>query len=155
MEIIEKRHLANDTFFTVCSLSKRMTADRWLLRIACEAKFPLPEEFFTKVPDDDPKIKAEVRKRMGETLKFTMIRERTFIDEADKAASLAGMATEAFDNVTAYLINPQFPFRLFLRRYEALKQACLIERHYSEAGQTASKLLEEDGPADFSICFKD
>jgi len=155
MKIISQHRLANDMLLTVYNQSKKMAGDRWLLRVVCEAEYPVADEFFADFPDDAPGLKGEIYDRMAGVLKFSVVKEKTFVDHAESDVVLAGMVAEISGNMAGYIGNPAFPERLFSRSYEALKQECIMARHYSGLESGAADEKEDEGPADFSECFRD
>ena len=152
MEILEERQLANGLTVTVYDQSKKIAGDRWLVKICCEARIPVSEDFFSRHPESDPKVLAEVQAKMDGHVTFTVSKERNFVDDAEKEGILSAMVEQVSAHMVDYLANPKFPEKLFFSKYQELKQTCLVDRQYR-----MNAVVDEDdeGPADFSACFKD
>ena len=154
MDILAQRTLENNMTLTVYDQSKRMVGDRWLIQIICEAKLPVDEGFFSRV-EEDRALRAEVRESMAGSLTFSVTKERTFIAETERAALVERMVTEIMSNMVTYLNRPEFPERLFARKYAELREACATARHYRNLPEAEGEGDADEGPADFSACFKD
>ena len=155
MKIIEQRSLANNMKLTVYDQSKKMAGDRWLIKIICEAELPVDEKFFSCLPEEDLALQAEVRETMAGSVKFLVTKERTFIAETERVSLVERMVSEILTNMVTYLNRPEFPERLFARRYEEIRTACSTARHYRSLPDQDLDGDADDGPADFSACFKD
>ena len=154
MDIIEQCRLENNMTLTVSDQSKKMAGDRWLIKIICEAEIPVDEGFFSRVVEEDLDLQAEVREAMAGSIRFSVTKERTFIAETERAALVELMVTEIMSNMVIYLNRPEFPEKLFARKYEKLREACATARHYrSLQGEDPDGDADEE-PADFSACFK-
>jgi len=155
MDIIEQRRLENNMTLTVHDQSKTMAGDRWLIKIVCEAKIPVDEGFFARVPEDDPDLQAEIREALGGSLTFSVIKERTFVADTERAALVERMVAEIMGNMVTYLNKPEFPDRLFARKYAELREGCVTARHYRGLRDEDPDGDGDEGPADFSACFKE
>ncbi|MFA7383842.1 MAG: hypothetical protein WC001_10370 [Desulfurivibrionaceae bacterium] len=156
MEIIAQRSLENKMTLTVYDQSKKMVGDRWLIKIICEAELPVDEGFFARLPEADLALQTEVREKMAGSVKFCATKERTFVAETERAALVAGMVADILTNMVTYLNKPGFPEKLFARKYEELRKACEMARHYRRLQEEERKGDDpEEGPADFSACFKE
>jgi len=152
MEIIDEQQLANGMTVKVYDQSKKIAGDRWLVKIFCEATIPVAEDFFSRLAEADTALLSAVREKMAGFMSFGVAKEKNFIDAAEKDSALRAMVEQVSANMLAYLANQKFPEKLFVRRYEELKAACQIERYYSSISAAED---DDDGPADFSSCFKD
>ena len=155
MDVIEQRKLENNMTLTVHNQSKKMAGDRWLIKIVCEAEIPVEEGFFSRVAEEDLDLQAEVREGMAGAIRFSVIKERTFIAESEREAMVARMVTEIMDNMVVYLNRVDFPERLFARKYAELRESCATARHYRRLPERESEGDADEGPADFSACFKE
>lgn len=155
MEILEQRKLDNTMTVTVYDQSKKMAGDRWLIKIICEAELPVDEEFFARVDEADLALQAEVREAMGGSLTFAVTKERTFVAESEREALVERMVAEIMTNMLDYLNRPDFPERLFARKYVEIREACATARHYRSLAEAEKDGDDDEGPADFSACFKD
>jgi hypothetical protein len=154
MEIIEQRSLENNMTLTVYDQSKKMAGDRWLIKIVCEAKLPVDDGFFSRVPEEDIALQAEVREAMAGLVTFSVTKERTFVAETERAALVELMVTEIMANMVGYLNRLEFPEKLFACKYRELRESCATARHYRNLPD-ADGAGNDDEPADFSACFKD
>ncbi|HIJ91243.1 MAG: hypothetical protein OEV89_11145 [Desulfobulbaceae bacterium] len=154
MDIIEQRTLGNNMTLTVYDQSKKMAGDRWLIKIICEAELPVDEEFFSLLSEDDLALQAEIREAMAGSVKFSATKERTFVAETERASMVECMVADILSNMVTYLNRPEFPAKLFARKYEELRMACSTARHYRGLPNEEHEMDGDDGPADFSACFK-
>ena len=155
MEIIAQRSLENNMTLTVYDQSKKMVGDRWLIKITCEAELPVDDEFFSRLPEADIALQAEVREAMAGSVKFLATKERTFVAETERASLVELMVTEILTNMVTYLNRPEFPEKLFVRKYEEMRKACDTARHYRSLSDEVRDGDADDEPTDFSACFKD
>lgn len=152
MELIEQQEIAGGIVVTIHDQSKRVAADRWLVKIRCEATVPLPAACVGDLVEEDAELKAMVLARLGDRLSLVVVKERNFIDAQEKEAVLAGLVANVRENVLGYLASPQFPARLFASRYAELRESCVVERHYQGL---SVKDEEDEGPTDFSALFRE
>jgi len=156
MKIIEQRSLENNMTLTVYDQSKKMVGDRWLIKIICEAELPVDDVFFSRLPEADLALQAEVREKMAGSVKFSATKERTFVAETERTALVERMVADILTNMVAYLNKPGFPEKLFARKYEETRKACDTARHYRRLqDEDRDGDHAEEGPADFSACFKE
>lgn len=150
-KLINQQQLPNGIVLSIYDRSQPVAGDRWLIKIECEAALPLREEFFREIKEEDTELLGAIRQKLGETLVFSVVKERNFIagDAADSARE--ELVGQVRDNMADYLKKPSFPKKLFAKRYAEVKKICLFAQH---AKQT-EELADDDGPADFSACFKD
>jgi len=155
MDILEQRRLANNMTLTVYDHSKKMVGDRWLIKIICEAELPVDEEFFSLMSEADLALQAEVREVMAGAVKFSATKERTFVAETERAVLVELMVADILTNMVTYMNRPEFPEKLFARKYEEIRLACSTARHYRSLSDEKRDGDDDVGPADFSACFKD
>lgn len=154
MEVIAQRSLENNMTLTVYNQSRKMAGDRWLVKIVGEAELPVTEAFFSRLTEVDFVLQEEVRKVMAGSVKFSVIKEKTFIAETERIALVDLMVTQILTNMVTYLNRPEFPERLFARKYEEIRMACDTARHYRrlEDNDREGAGIDEGLP-DFSACF--
>ena len=153
-EILSRRTLANGMELIVADHSRRVAGDRWLVRLVWQAVIPVAEEFMARLPPEEPEVLAAVRARLGDSITFTLARERNFVADADRAALVAALLHDGLANMLSYLNSPSFPEKLFSRRYGEEKKAWLMERCRGGAAEGGGD-DEDQAPADFSACFRD
>lgn len=155
MEILEQRSLDNGMSLTLSDLSRKVAGDRWLVRVVWEAVIPVAEDLFSRLPETDPLLHSAVREGLGQSITFSVARERNFVADGDRAAMVDSLRQQGLANMLSYLSSPLFPEKLFLRRYEEETQACLLARHLAAQQQERDSQAGDDGePADFSACFR-
>jgi hypothetical protein len=156
MDIIEQRVLENEMILTVYDQSKKMVGDRWLIRIVCEVTIPVDEDFFSRIPEADLDLQEEIRASMAGSVKFSVVKEKTFVAETERFSLVDLMTRQIRENMITYLNRPEFPKRLFIRRYGEFRTACDTARHYRYLQEANHAGDDPDaGPTDFSACFKD
>jgi hypothetical protein len=156
MDIIEQRVLENNMTLTVYDQSKKMVGDRWLIKIVCEVEIPVGEDFFSRIPETDLDLQAAIRESMAGSVRFSVVKEKTFVAETERLSLVDLMTRQIQENMVTYLNRPEFPERLFARRYGEIRTACDTARHYRnllDAGHDGDDT--DTGPSDFSACFKD
>lgn len=151
-QLVKRERLANGMTLTFFDCSRRVAADRWFVRLRAELAVGLPDTVWQGRQEDDPELLASIRDRLGSTVSMTLERERTFIDAEERDAVLAELVAQVEDNLGSYLNDPAFPERLFARQYDETRQQCLLDR---QCGRTPEEEDDDEGPADFSFCFRD
>ncbi|HIJ78827.1 MAG: hypothetical protein OEY01_07125 [Desulfobulbaceae bacterium] len=151
MEILASHQFENGMRFAVYNHSKKMAGDRWLVKVVCRGEIPVRDDFFAAISESDAELVSAVRLKIGDLLDFEIPKERFFIDEAEMAEVLQGMVAQVNQNMVTYLENPEFPQRLFNKRYAEIRQACVVELGYKKIKHAE----DDDTMTDFSGCFKD
>lgn len=152
MKQIDQRTLSNGFILKVFDLSRHVAADRWLVKIRCEAEIPVLDNFCTSLNVDDQELAAAVHVMIGKFMTYAIERERNFIDEAAKDQVLQELIQQALDVQLNYLESPTFPEKLYKNRYMEFRGKCISDRYYA---QQKPQDEDDDGPADFSACFQD
>lgn len=148
---IKEKKLANRMRLRLYDRSRRLAGDRWLVRLHGEARIGLQPDLFAGMEAEDPELLGAIRKQLGDELVFSLDKERNFVAEEEKQEVFTELLGQVNDNLLAYLANPAFPEKLFRRRCEELKARLLIERQQE---RSAAAQAEDEGPADFSSCFR-
>lgn len=146
------RHLKNNVSLSIYDRSQKLAGDRWLISLQCEVEVPVRDEFWLQVGPVEAELGARIRAKTGNTLRYLVDQQRTFVAEADRPAVVAGLLQGIEANALRYFETPSFPAGLFVKRFAEFKEACLAEDRDRAADQTAD---DDDGPADFSHCFTD
>lgn len=144
--------LDNGIVLSYFDLSRQIAGDRWFVRLSCEARLPVSADLLEECPPVESEIDAEVRKRIGPTLTFSLVKERNFVAQDLRQATLDDLLTHITENILSYIERPDFPGKLFLREYKKLMQQVAINLQMEKIKADADK--DDDGPADFSSCFK-
>lgn len=146
------QHLKNNVTLSVYDRSQKLAGDRWLVSLQCEVEVPVLDEFWLQVGPVEAELGARIREKTGDTLRYLIDQQRTFVAEADRATVIAGLLEGIEANALRYFETPSFPAGLFVKRFAEFKEECLAEDRERAAGQNPE---EDDGPSDFSHCFKD
>jgi len=150
--ILKQQNLANGMALTFYDCSRPVAADRWFVKVRAELSMALPERVWQGVAEEDQGLLAAVRECMGEAVVLQLVRERNFIDAAERESVIGELIEQVESNLGSYLADPAFPDRLFSRQYSELRQQCLLSRQVVSPAGDAD---EDEGPADFSHCFRD
>jgi len=151
MLLIREKQLANGLTLSFNDCSRPVAADRWFVKMCGEVKFPIAGVSWADSDQDDPELLVTIKGRLGDSVSLILNRERNFIDAEEKESVVTELIAQIEDNLVGYLSDPSFPQKLFVRRYEEVRKQCVLER----LQQQAPVADEDDGPADFSACFRD
>ena len=151
MEPIIEKKLVNSLNIRITDHSRMIAADRWYVKIICEVILTLTDEHFADCHGDEPELLSLIRRRMGSALNMELAQERNFVDAEVREEVSQELLARISDNMTVYLSAESFPARFFAIRYEEAKEACLVDM----ARGVDNLEEEDDGPTDFSACFRD
>ena len=144
-----QKELANGMTATYVDESKKLAADRWLVKLRCRIAMPLAGWMLDELAGDDPQANF-CRAQFAGRLAHEIVMERNFIDAADRERVLAELIERLENTVLGYLER-----EVFVRQLFAVKRAEMLERY---AQQLASAGVDEEDegpePADFSACFR-
>ena len=112
---------------------------------------PVHEQYFEKKEELNRELTDRIRNKLGKNINFSVFKERNFVAEAEADAAKGELIGQIYENMAEYLAKPSFPEKFFMKRYEELKKLCLLAQHVKQPDE----FEEDDGPADFSACFKD
>lgn len=145
-----ERELANGIRVTYLDESKKLAADRWLVKIRCRLTIPLQGWMSEALAGDDPQT-VFCRQELDGQLLHEMVLERNFIDESEKGGLQEEMIERLEESVLGYLSREAFVRQLFTAKLTEVK-----ERY---ARQGWSKVSPDEGdetpePDDFSACFR-
>lgn len=104
-------NLSNGLILEIKDESKKIAADRWVVR--CRAVMDIPLKYI-----DDDEIKAE----FGENIKYDKLRERNFVDDDDKDMVFDELSDSFTEISLKYLSDPGFPKKYILKKYDDHKQ---------------------------------
>ena len=93
--------LANGIQVTFYDLSRRIAADRWLVKIKCESVLKVQEEQFDAIDDSD--LASAMKQDCSSTVIHTIFRERNFIDESEKDGILQELFSQLSENARTYM----------------------------------------------------
>ncbi|MEW6518799.1 MAG: hypothetical protein AB1461_05245 [Thermodesulfobacteriota bacterium] len=149
-KILESMVLANGLKVMFYDLSKNIAADRWLIKVKCEAVLAVPDEWFDAV--DDAEMASAMQQDCAQTVVHAVCRERNFIDEKDKDRILHELFKQLLANARTYMAGELFARKLFAKKVDEFKLKYLVQQ---QLGRQVEVEDEDDGPADFSACFRD
>lgn len=148
--ILLTRKLPNGIRVTFYDMSKRLAADRWLVKVRCEAVLALAPEDYGII--DDLELLDALKQKFAGGVTHTIVRERNFIDEREKDAICQELLSQLEENAFVYLGGERFPASLLEKKIGDFRKEFELERKRSAV---AGAVDEDDGPADFSACFRD
>jgi len=142
--------LANGIQVTFYDLSRRIAADRWQVKVKCQAVLKVQEEQFDSI--EDAELASAMKQDCSHAVIHTILRERNFIDESDKDGILQELFNQLSENVRTYMAGELFARKLFEKKVDEFKLKYLVQKQME---QQVAVDDEDDGPADFSACFRD
>lgn len=148
--ILESIMLANGIQMTCYDLSRKIAADRWLVKVKCEAVLQVPDELFDAIDDAD--MASAMKQDCANTVIHTRYRERNFIDEKDKDGVRQELFNQLSENAQTYMGGELFSRKLFEKKVAEFKLQYQIQKERERLAVTDE---EDEGPADFSACFRD
>ncbi len=150
--LIDQKKLPNGMTVSFRDVSKKMAADRWLVKLKCEAAIPLTESYFDRLSLDDPDFLIFLRERLGNNLSYVVTKERIFVDGKEKDKIYKEMLEDFLESTVSYIGSPLFPQKLFESHFEKLKKEYDVKKQMDMLEEDDE---DDDGPADFSACFQD
>lgn len=141
--------LANGILVTCRDISRTIAGDRWYVGLRCQASLPVAAGALPR--ENDPELAARIRRQLGEALCLTQTQEKHFVAQGDKDTALQECLHRVRDHLLPYLASPAFPAKFMAQQYEQARQRCLA----AEQSRSDDSDAAEDGPADFSACFRD
>ena len=147
MEILEEKKLSNEVIVTVQDESKKLAADRWLIKLRCVSTIAW-SDWMDEIIEAKADINSEIRKDL-EPIRYEIVRERNFVDERDKSKIVADMQSALLENIEKYMESATFAQNCFKKKLEEWR-----EKEKLAPVTNYAKMDEDDGPADFSACFR-
>ena len=144
-----EKELANGMMVTYLDESKKLAADRWLVKLRCRVAIPLQDWMLDALSGDDAQT-VFCRQHFAGQLVHEAVVERNFIDKAEKERLQQEMIERLEDATLEYFSRETFVRQLFTVKLAEAKE------HYARQGW---KPLADDGdntpePDDFSACFR-
>jgi hypothetical protein len=124
---IERHQLDNGTEIVLYDHSRRMSADRWIVELQCVAYIPIDDSYWNMAEQEDPKILAGIRKKIGDRLTHTFSNKRFFVPEEEREELLQEMVHQVYSGMMEYLKKPNFPAKLFKKLYHETRQNLLLQ----------------------------
>jgi hypothetical protein len=148
-KILAAEVLPNGITVTFYDLSRNVAADRWLIRVQCEAVFEAGAELFARIHDEE--LAAAMQVDCAGRVRHHLGRERNFVDAREKDAVLGDLFSQLHENAIAYMGGELFLQKLFDRKVDEFRVKYLMRKEI----ERQEALEDDDGPADFSACFRD
>ena len=149
-KILDSMVLPNGIRVTLYDLSKKIAADRWLVKVKCEAVLQVHDDWFDSLADAE--MAAAMKQDCAHGVQHTLLRERNFVDEKEKDAILQELFDQLSENAKNYMGGDLFSRKLFAKKADDFKLKYRMQKELE--GQTAVD-EDDDGPADFSAYFRD
>ena len=150
LDPVKTESLPNSIQVAFYDLSKPIAGDRWFVRICCVATLPVSEVFFEYL-DEDKEILNAMKISCEDGLTMEIVKERNFVDEQIKDDVVKMFIDQITVNSLGYMGSKIFPQKLFLSKLEEFKKQYVVQKEML----INEPLDEDDGPADFSACFRD
>jgi len=147
---VKVEYLPNDIKVAIYDLSKKIAGDRWFIRICCLATLSLNDTLLGELSEDE-EMTAAFKERYNNGISLNLVKERNFIDETVKDQVVQELLDQIYEHSLDYMKNQTFPLKLVKSKFDAFKK----EYYYRKEMQVTDDNDEDDGPADFSACFKD
>jgi hypothetical protein len=149
VEVLVEKKLGNGLLLTISEHSRVIAADRWYVKVVGVVSMVLGDGALAEIEEDDPAMLARVRRRLGETVEYQLLKDRNFVDAAVKDEVVKELVAQLLETVGGYLEVETFPARLLASKYREARAICRVELGREEG---ASVSVEE--PVDFSHCFR-
>lgn len=144
-----QKELANGVTITYLDESKKVAADRWLVKLRCRVSTSRQGWMGEALAGNDPQS-VFCREGLGEQLVHETVMERNFIDEKEREGVLATMVTSLEETMGRYVATEGFVRQLFAKRLAELGEQFRQPRAVAPPDEAD----DPPGPADFSACFR-
>ncbi len=152
LKVLKEFRTTSGAIVTFYDRSRQMAGDRLFVKLECEVRVPVPEELWESKINEEPDVLSCVKKKLGEAMVITVVRERNFVPEEDYGRVISELADNVESTIMDYADNESFSAKLFAKQYEEKIEQCIMEEHMKDLPDKSSE--EDEGPADFSSCFK-
>ena len=115
-KLIETIKLKNRMQLDIFDCSRKLTGDRWLIKLVARMKIPLSELLFQNISHSGETIN-EIKNALGEKVFFEQKRERIFIDETEKETIFKEVYDSFMTSTLDYLANDAFPEKYVLKKF--------------------------------------
>lgn len=117
MELIETLQLPNGLVLTIHDLSRRIAKDTVKVEFSVQMKVKVHESFFA-TPEDH----LQLSRIFGDELTYEHKLERTFVPDAEEAATRAELLETFKNNSLNYLSSPNFARKMALSLLRDIKR---------------------------------
>lgn len=150
MLFVEERTFANGITVKLFDKSRKISGDRWAIKIVCELRMAIPVNANTWCAESGEELFQKFYEKMAGVIRYSIIKERNFVDDKERDKVIKALVLQFDETVNTYLNNLTFPKKLLVKEYEEFKLG-----YREPVPTTAQDTDENDGPADFSGCFRD
>lgn len=154
-KLLSRRRLANGMDLNYYDMSRKVAGDRWMVELKCEVSIPVLDAYYNRYQNVEPEMLEEIKSVLSESTSFSTSKERFFVPEEDRGKVLEELIEQADSTIFSYLNNPKFPERTCRKRIEETMEKLTTEKAMNSLTNQNSQKEEDEGPADFSFCFKD
>jgi hypothetical protein len=154
-KLLNRRRLENGMDLHYYDISRKIAGDRWMVGLKCEVLVPVVPFYFDHYQEVEPGFLEELKTVLGQTVSFAIAKERNFIADEDKDKVLNELVEQVDSTVFSYLNNPKFPEKIFRQKIEKTMQKLAMEKAMNSLTNLNSQIDDDEGPADFSFCFKE
>ncbi len=148
MSIIEEKKLSTGAVMTITDESKKLAADRWLVKLQCVVTIPWAE-WMDQYLDKNDGSYEDVRTSI-EPIMYEMVKERNFIDHSEKEEMLLDIQAKIHENIGQYVDRPDFSNKVFHKQLQEWRDT----QRLMASMPLENELGDVEEPDDFSACFK-
>lgn len=120
--------MANGMEIVLYDRSRLMAGDRWQVELHCVAFIPIEDSYWKTAAQEDLQILGGIRKKLGDRLEQTFTKKRVFVAEHEREQLLQEMVQQVYSGMMEYLKRPNFPLRLFKKKYHDARQKLLLQQ---------------------------
>lgn len=150
--LLSSQSFNNGVKVSFYNISKNMTGDRWIVKVKCDAIYPLTDNDWVVLQEEDADLVAGMKEKYSQGLVLSIVKERIFVDEGEVNEVLGQLLEQFEENVINYMSSDIFPQKLFKQKLEEWRKEYQVKK---EMGLLEESEEEVDEPADFSACFAD
>lgn len=121
-QLLKSLDLKNGLTLQLWARSKVMAGNRWKISITAQADIPV-EKAFQEINAVAPVPVDEIKKLLGEYIRFEKKMERFFIDENEKDHIIRAVADSLIESILPYLNHPRFCKNFVVREFMKAQQA--------------------------------
>ena len=116
-ELIRTVSLGNNLKLELYDNSKKIAGGRWSVSLVAKIDIPINDSILPIDGEPDTDI-IEIRKALGESVCFKLTRNRNFIAETQKEATLQDLIGSFLSTSSSYLSNKDFPKKFIAKEYK-------------------------------------
>ena len=116
-ELIRTDALKNNLILKLYDCSRKIAGGRWLVSLVAKIDIPINDSILPIDGEPDTDI-IEIRKALGESVCFKLTRNRNFIAETQKEATLQNLIGSFLSASSSYLSNKDFPKKFIAKEYK-------------------------------------